>query len=291
MKYIDPEILIKLSNLRLRARYIVEGFISGIHTSPLRGHSLEFTQHREYSTGDELRHIDWKVYGRTDKFFVKQYQEETNLRAYILLDISNSMNFGSKNTNKLNYAIHLAAALSYLLLNQEDSVGIVTFNNKIDKFVPPSSQMNHFSNIIETLEAISPGEDTGISLILDEFEKYLKRRGLIIFISDLFDQPQQVLKSLKLLRFKHHDVVVFHIISPEENDFPYQGTFLFESLEHPGHKVKTETENIEKEYRKLFNDFLLEYKTGFRNSGIDYYFLPTSTPLEIGLGSFLGLRT
>ena len=270
----------------------MEGAITGIHQSPFRGHSLEFAQHREYAYGDELRHIDWKVYGRTDRFYVKQYQEETNLRAYILLDISKSMTFtgDTGSISKLVYGIHLSAAISYLLLHQEDSVGLALFDNKIRNFIPPRAQLGHFANIADVLENITPGEDTNISVILDDFGKLLKKRGLVIFISDLFDDPEQVMKSIKLLRFKHHDVVVFQIISPYEKELLYKGTALFESLEQPDLQLRTEIEHISREYNRIFHDFLVEYKSRFRQSGIDYCLLETTTPVEIGLGAFLGKR-
>jgi len=291
MKFIDPVTLLKLSNLEIRARYVVEGFITGIHSSPYYGHSLEFAQHRQYSMGDELKYIDWKVYARTDKFFVKQYQEETNLRAYIVLDISKSMKFpAEEKIDKFTYGLHLAAVLSYLLLKQDDSVGLIVFDNKIVKFIPPRVQSGHFSNIINILENLTAGEDTQISKIIYEFTKFLKRRGLIIFISDLFDKPQEVLRSIKSLKFTHHDVIVFHILSTYERDFPYTGTVNFESSENPSFKIKTDTENIVREYKSIFQTFIQEYKIGFRNSGIDYCLLYTDTPLEVGLSSFLSKR-
>jgi uncharacterized protein (DUF58 family) len=290
-KYLDPINLAKLGNLRIKAKYVVEGFVSGMHRSPYRGHSLEFAQHREYSPGDELRHIDWKVYGRTDKFFVKQYQEETNLRAYILLDISRSMTYKyGKTLDKLTYGIHLAAILSYLLLHQDDSVGLAVFDNEVRNFIPSRAHMGHFSIIAEALEKITPGKDTKIASVSDSFSKYLKRRGLIIFISDLLDEPSEVIKTLKNFRYKHHDVIVLQVISNAEREFPFEGSSLFESLEGTDLKVYSEPELIQAEYRRLFNEFIEQYKIGFRQAGIDYCLLSTDMPFELGIRSFISNR-
>jgi len=294
MKYIDPESLLKLSNLHLRARTVVEGFISGMHESPYRGYSLEFVQHREYAPGDELRHIDWKIYGKTDKFFVKQFRDETNMRAYILLDTSQSMLFKSDtNMDKLTYGVHLVAALSYLLLHQKDSVGVTLIDSRVRKFIPSRANLSYFSTITEVLENIEPGDETKITDSLGEFSKYLKRRGLIILISDLFDEPESILQSLRHLKFKHHDLIVFQIIDPAEANLPFKGRAIFESLETEGHlrrQIYSEPELIQSEYSNLFNTFIENYTTGCRQYGIDYCLLKTDTPFEIGLGSFLASR-
>ena len=290
LKYLDPATLLKLGKLPLRAKYVVEGVISGMHKSPSKGYSLEFAQHREYSQGDELRHIDWKVFARTDRFFVKQYEEETNLRAHILLDTSNSMAFKSENNiDKFTYGINLAACLSYLLLRQEDSVGLTIFDDKIGKFITPRAQFDQFSNIVNTLENASPSSTTRISKVLNELSSHLKRRGLIMLISDLFDSPEEVIRSLKQLRFKHHDVVVFQLLDPQELNFDYSGPVIFEGLE-TSESIQTETEDIHSQYKNLFNRFIDEYKTGFRSSGIDYFPIMTNTPIELALWSFLAGR-
>lgn len=291
LKSINPETLSKIGHLDIKAKNVVEGFFSGMHASPYHGISIEFAQHRQYSSGDELKHIDWKVYGRTDKFFVKQFQEETNMKAHILLDISKSMEFSKdEKTDKLTYALNLAACLSYILIRQEDSIGLITFDRKIIDFIPSRSGRSHFGTIVNVLEKTVPGKDTGIKNIIDEFSKYLKKRGLIIFISDLMDEPGDVLKSLKLLKFKHHDIMVFHILSAAERDLPFKGMVNFESLEDPQLKIKTDTDFIIENYKHTFNTFIQEYKIGFRKSGIDYCLLYTDTALEIGLSSFLTKR-
>lgn len=290
-KYLDPVSLSKLGNLRLKAKYVVEGFISGMHQSPHRGHSLEFAQHREYTPGDELRHIDWKVYGKTDKYFVKQYQEETNLRAHILLDISNSMTYKFGGTlDKLSYGIHLAAVLGYLLLHQEDSVGLAVFDSEIRNFIPSRAHLGHFSIIADALEKIIPGKDTRIAPVLESFSRRIRKRGLIIFISDLFDEPEEVLKTLKNFRYQHHDVMVIQVISNAEREFPFEGPLFFEPLEGDNAGIYSEADLIRDEYRRLMEEFINRYKVGFRQAGIDYFLLSTDTPFELGIRSLFSSR-
>lgn len=291
-KYLDPVLLTKIANLHLRARHVVEGFITGLHHSPYRGHSLEFAQHREYTPGDELRYIDWKVYGRSDHFFVKQFQEETNLRAYILLDISGSMSFGlPPRLSKMTYSIYLSACLAYLLLHQGDSVGIAIFDNKIQKFIPAGSQIMYLAPILDTLEAIQAGLDTSISKILRQFTQYLSRRALVLLISDLLDTPEDVLHSLKCLQAKHHEVIVFQVVDPAERELPYDGVIIFESMEPPYVKISTEPNIIRERYKELFDNFIREYKLALTRAGIDYCLLTTATPLEVALGIFLSHRS
>lgn len=292
LEYLDPSKLLKLGGLHLRARYVVEGITQGLHQSPYKGYSLEFAQHREYAPGDEIKHIDWRVYGRTDKFFVKQYQEETNMKAYILLDISKSMLFCSKKDyiDKLTYSINLVACISYLLLKQEDSAGLVLFDTKIVEFLPPRTQFEQFANIVHLLENIIPKEETKIATVINEFSRYLKRRAMIIFVSDLFDDPDATLRAIKHLRFKHHDIIVFQVIDINELKFDYSGPIIFESIEYQNEKIHTESGYVVQQYRSLFSKFIENYKTGFHNSKIDYCTITTDTPIELSLGSFLATR-
>lgn len=291
LEYLDPVKLLKLGNLHLQARYVVEGITQGLHQSPYKGYSLEFAQHREYAPGDELKHIDWRVFGRTDKFFVKQYQEETNMKAFILLDVSKSMQFSSQSRyiDKLTYSINLVACIVYLLLKQEDSVGLVLFDTKIVEFIPPRAQFEQFSNIVRLLENITTKEETKISSVINEFSNYLKRRAMIIFVSDLLDDPETTLKSIKQLRFKHHDVIVFQVLDINEIKFDYSGPIVFEGIEQ-NEKIHTESDYVVEQYRRLFSRFIENYKTGFRNCGIDYCTITTDTPIELSLGTFLATR-
>lgn len=290
MKYLDPVSLAKLSNMHIRAKSVVEGMLSGLHSSSLKGHSLEFAQHREYSYGDELRHIDWKVFGRSDKFFIKQFQDETNLRGYILLDASGSMNFASQDhISKLDYAKFLAASLAYLLLHQEDSASLSVFDDKIRYFLPPRHQLSHLSVIFEKLENLKSAGETEIENVLKEFGQHLKKRGLIVFISDLMSDPAEVMKALKYLRFRHHEIIVLQVLDPNELKFPYLGDNIFVHLEN-NKELYIDADSVRAEYIKLFQEFLAEYKIGFRQADIDYHLITTDTPVELALARCLSNR-
>ncbi|GAI18657.1 unnamed protein product, partial [marine sediment metagenome] len=274
----------KLSTMLLKARFVVEGFIAGLHQSPYRGFSLEFAQHREYSPGDETRHIDWKVYGRKDKYFVKQYQEETNLKGYILLDRSASMGYKSKEITKLQYGSYLAASLAFLMLKQQDSVGLVTFDERIKKYIPPRQSKGHLSLILEELEKLVPSSQTGINRSLQELGQYTKRRGLIILISDLLDEQEKVLNALKYFRFKKHEVIVFHLLDPAEMELPFTNVLWLEDMEN-GKRVLTHPQIIREKYKSVVKEFVETYKLSCLRSDIDYCLMDTKTPLDFALGT------
>lgn len=287
--YLDPLTLAKLGNMFLRARIVVEGFISGLHQSPYKGWSLEFAQHREYVPGDELKHFDWRVYGRTDRYFVKQYEEETNLKSYLVLDCSNSMSYKSIGLSKFEYGSYLVAALAYLMLKQQDAASLTLFTEKIENYIPPRSNWTHLSLILNGLEKTLPSGETKTSSCLRELGKYIKRRGLIIFVSDLFDTPDEIIKMLKYFRYKKHEVIVFHLIDPLEKELPRGEAFLFENLENR-ERVSAEPDLIREEYQRLLNGFIENYKLNFRESDIDYCLITTDTPLDYALGSYLAKR-
>ena len=287
--YIDPLIVAKLSTMLLRARFVVEGFIAGLHQSPYRGFSLEFAQHREYSPGDETRHVDWKVYGRKDKYFVKQYQEETNLKGYILLDRSASMGYMSKGITKLQYGSYLAASLAYLMLRQQDSVGLATFDEKIKKYIPPRQSKGHLSLILDELEKLVSSSATGINRSLRELGQYTKRRGLIILISDLLDEQEKVLNALKYFRFKKHEVIVFHLLDPAELELPFTDVLWLEDMEN-GKRILTHPEIIREKYKNILEEFVETYKLNCLRSDIDYCLINTKTPLDFALGAYLARR-
>jgi uncharacterized protein (DUF58 family) len=287
---LEPQALAKLSNLRLNVRQVVEGLLTGLHSSPFKGQSLEFAQHREYSFGDELRHIDWKVFARSDRFFIKQYQDETNLRAYIMLDASGSMGYASKGQPpKLSYAAHLAAALSYLLLRQEDAVSAGAFDTELRFFLPPNHQQSHLSLIFKKLEELKAGGDTGIDSALSGLGRHIKKRGLIILISDLLSEPEETLKMLRYYRLRHHEIMVLQVLDPEEINFGFAGENKFVQLEGRS-EVSADADSVRDEYRKLFKEMMEGYKLGFRHSKIDYHLFTTDTPLESALGTFLASR-
>ena len=287
--YIDPLVVAKLSTMLLRARFVVEGFIAGLHQSPYKGFSLEFAQHREYSPGDETRHVDWKVYGRKDKYFVKQYQEETNLKGYVLLDRSASMGYKSEGISKLQYGSFLGASLAYLMLRQQDSVGLATFDERIKKYIPPRQSMAHLSLILEELENLVPSSRTGINQSLRELGQYTKRRGLIILISDLLDEQEEVIKALKYFRFKKHEVIVFHLLDQAELEFPFSSVLWLEDMED-GKRVLTHPEIIREKYKRLVKEFTETYKLNCLRSDIDYCLINTRTPLDLALGTYLARR-
>ncbi len=233
-EYLKPEILNKINNLELRARLVVEGFITGLHKSPFHGFSVEFAQHRPYNVGDNLRYVDWKVFGRTDRYYIKQYEEETNLKAYILLDTSRSMEFSSTEITKLQYAKYLSAALSYLMITQRDAVGLALFGSQVRKILPPRSSTGYLQPILTELDRAKPEGETDISAILHILAERLKRRGLIILISDLLDEPEAILSGLRHFRHSQHEVLVFHILDPNEIEFDFKGDIEFEDLEKLG---------------------------------------------------------
>lgn len=221
-KFLDPLVVSKLSNLELRARLVVEGFIAGLHKSPYKGFSVEFAEHRQYMPGDPIKNIDWKVYARRDRIYVKEFEEETNLRVYLLVDSSASMGYSSATrVSKLNYSCSLAAALSYLMLRQQDSVGLLTFTSQIKTYIPPRSSKSHLRVILTELNKLSAGETTNVSKSLELLARRIRRRGLIILFSDLMDNQQAVLTGLKHFRHRKHEVIVFHVLDESEIDFPF----------------------------------------------------------------------
>jgi uncharacterized protein (DUF58 family) len=285
--FLDPTVIAKLSSISLKARYIVEGTIAGLHKSPYHGFSVEFSEHREYVEGDEIRHIDWKLYGKSDKYYVKQFEEESNLRCYLLLDSSNSMGYSSDGKmTKLEYGSYVVASLAYLMVKQGDAVGFMTFNEDIADFVPPRSTLSHIKVIHDKLENLKPSKKTNISKALTDLAKNIKRRGLIIVISDLFDDPKRVLDSLKHFRYRKHEVVVLHILDTAELEFPFNDFILFEDMESDL-KVMADSKAIRNEYLSRIRAFMDELRDNCRKNRIDYALFDTSTPLDVTLATYL----
>ncbi|MEO0095077.1 MAG: DUF58 domain-containing protein [candidate division WOR-3 bacterium] len=287
-KYLDPEVLAHLSRLDLKARLVVEGFLTGLHQSPYKGFSQEFTDYRAYMPGDEIKRIDWKVYARRDRYYVKEYQEETNLRAYILLDKSGSMGYGRK-IAKLEYAKFLSACLAYLLFKQRDGVGIVTFDSKIDIFIPPSTRKTNFARIMEVIDKVAAGNETSLAQVLFELGQKLKRRGLVILLSDLFDEPFGVLQSLKSFRARKHEIIVFQIIDPDELTFPFTETAIFHDLETKDSLI-IEPRAIKSSYQKKIKRFLEFYQQNMLTAHIDYVLINTSESYDYALLHYLQKR-
>jgi uncharacterized protein (DUF58 family) len=286
IKYLQPEVVSTLSSLELIARLVVEGYLTGLHKSPFHGFSVEFSQHRPYMAGDSLRFIDWKVYGRTDRYYIKQYEEETNLRCHILLDISKSMEYGSGRISKAKYASCLAAALSFLMIQQRDATGLVLFDDRIRKILPPKSVLSYLNPILRAIDSVEYGKDTMISPALHQVAEQLKRRGLVIIISDLLDNPEDVLAGLKHFRYDQHEALVFHVIDEQEKNFNFSGDVIFEDIES-SEKIKTQPWYIRESYQERFNQFLDYYKHNFSNNRIGYQQLYTNTPFNVALTEYL----
>jgi uncharacterized protein (DUF58 family) len=296
-KYLDPLVLAKVRSLELQARLIVEGYLSGMHKSPYHGFSVEFAQHREYVPGDDIKHVDWKVYGRTGRFFLKQYEEETNLSLWLLVDLSESMRYGSGPygadgkpvVRKYDYACMTAAALAHLTLHQQDSVGMVTFDNQVRGFLRPSSQPSHLKDVAGILNQGCGEGKTQLAPIFHDLAERISRRAIVVLISDLFDEPADLLAGLQHLRYKRHEVVVLHILDGAELDFPFQEATLFKGLEeYP--PLLTDPRALRQGYLDQVNAFLEEVKRGCRDLNIDYVRLRTDAPLGVALSSYLAHR-
>ena len=283
---LSPEIISRLNNLSLKARFVVEGFIVGLHKSPYHGFSVEFSEHRAYGAGDEIRHIDWKLWGKTDRYFVKQFEEETNLKSYLLIDQSLSMNYKSAKVSKLEYAQLLAASLGYLMLKQQDAVGLTLFDNQIRVNIPAKSKRSHLNVLFSQMENISAGPETHMAPILHQTAEIIKKRGLIILISDLFDSQEEVLSGLQHFRYKGHEVVVFHILDPQELKLDFPQRTRFRDMES-GEEMITEPWHIQAYYQRSMEKFCNYYKIQCRKNNIDYVRLTTDVSLDLALSEYL----
>jgi uncharacterized protein (DUF58 family) len=289
-RYLDPAIVSRLKKLDLKAKLVVEGFMTGLHRSPYHGFSVEFAEHRPYMPGDPIRNIDWKVYGKSDRYYIKQYEDETNLRSYILLDVSRSMTYASPGTiSKLEYAKHLAAAIAYLMMHQQDAVGLLTFSDTIHRFIPPRSAGRHLQLILQELESLSPGTNTDVGTCLSSLSERIRRRGLIILFSDLMDEPERVLQGLKHFRYRQHEVIVFQILDETEWTFPFQEELGFVDLES-GEEVVAQSWILAEEYRRRVEAWREEYRRACGEQQIDLVTLTNQTPFDRALLRFLEKR-
>lgn len=289
--YLDPEVLARLAGLDVKARLIVEGYLSGRHRSPFQGFSVEFAEHREYVPGDDLRYVDWKIYGRRDRYYLKQYEEETSFACQLLVDTSESMTYRSEQAamSKLDYARHVAAALSWMVLHQQDAIGLTLFDGGLREYIPPSSQPSQLGRILTALETKENSGETAIGPVLHEMAARIQRRGLVILISDLFDDPESICSGLKHFRYRRHDVSVLQIIDPAEQDFPFEEPTLFHGLEQSGDQM-TDPRSLAKSYRQQFEAFLQEIRGGCRNQAMQYQLIRTDQPLDVSLSAFLSWR-
>ncbi len=288
--YLSPETVAKLGSMELRARLVVEGFITGLHRSPFHGFSAEFSEHRQYRHGDELKHIDWKIYGRSDRYYVKQYEDETNLRATICVDMSASMSYTSGGTiTKFQYATFLAAALSYLVLQQRDAAGLALYNTDVQTFLPPRSKQSYVRELIRALESAKPSNGTGTSVALHHVAEKLGRRGLVVVISDCFDQPDSILDALRHFRHDQHEVLLFHVLDPREVDFAMGSAAVFRDMES-GQELTTHPQQLQRSYQVAMEAFCRHLKQGCHAQNIDYVRMITDQPFDAALREYLVKR-
>lgn len=287
--YLDPELLQRLGDLELVAREVVEGLRVGSHRSPLRGFSTEFAHHRQYSPGDALRTIDWRVFGRTDRYYTKLYEAETNFDCHLLIDASASMNYGSGKVSKLEYAKFLAASLAYVVLKQRDSVGLSVFDSEVRAYLPPRSAMGIILEIDKLLRDIKPTPRTSIAKQLHDIALMMKRRSMVVLISDLFSDVDDILAGLDHLRFDGHNVVVLHTLDPYELEFPFDGTWRFEGLEGE-EPLTTQPQRIRDDYVASFGEYMESLRAGCVASQVDYTTVDTSRPLDTVLSEFFHQR-
>ena len=288
-KYLQPETVAMLNSMALRARLVVEGYIIGQHRSPYHGFSVEFAEHRAYGSGDEIRHIDWKLFGKTDRLYVKRYEEETNLRAHLILDTSRSMLYSSGSVSKLNYANSLVAALSYLMVNQQDAAGLVQFSDRVDTFIPPKSKPSHLNAILTQLDDENAGNDTRVEPVLHEMAERIIKRGLVVLVSDLLDDPEQIMNGLKHFRHKKQEVIVFHILDRKELEFDFNTRTKFLDMES-GDEVVTEPWHIRSSYTDLVSELQSYYRKDCRENLIDYFPIFTDQDLDRSITEYLNKR-
>jgi uncharacterized protein (DUF58 family) len=289
----DPTELRKYGGLTLLARQVVEGFLTGVHRSPFKGFSVEFAEHRQYTPGDEIRHIDWRAVGKTDRYYVKEYEEETNLKAYLLVDASGSMGYrGSKKaSSKFEYAQHVAASLAYLMLHQMDAVGLITLDTKVRDLIPPKANPKHLLQVLTTLENTAPGGETAMAPLWHDLAgHHLKRRGMVFILSDFFDQMDPLIKALQHIRHRNHEVVLLHVLAPEELDFPFKRLTQFRNLENREQKVLVDTRRLRDDYLKNMDCFRTELRERAGKLHIDYHLLRTDEPVDRALGIYLSRR-
>ncbi len=291
--YLDPRVLNRVSRLDLRARLIVEGYVAGRHRSPYRGFSVEFAEHREYAPGDDLRYLDWKVYGKSDRLYVKQYEEETNLVATICLDVSSSMRYesGAKDSlSKYDYAATVAASLAYLVIHQQDAAGLVLFDEGVREALPPGSRPDHLQRILTLIEGSSGNPRTDLAQALGEVCEKIRRRGLVVVVSDLLDEEDRVLAGLRRLRSRRHDVVVFHVLDRDEVNFPFERMTRFEGMEAPSPELLCDPKALRAAYLESLEGFRRTIRAGCLAERIDYVPLDTGTSLDVALSGYLARR-
>jgi uncharacterized protein (DUF58 family) len=289
-RYLEPQALARVQNLSVVARGVVEGFITGLHSSPYKGFSVEFAEHREYTAGDDPRHLDYKMLARTDRLYIKQYEEETNMRVQIFLDISGSMGYSQEGKcSKLQYACYLTAVLSYLMTRQQDSVGLTTFDSEVRLEMPARSSPRHFNEMMRQLEAIKPGKETHIADTLHKLAARFKRRCLVVLISDLYDDPEEVLRALHHFHHRRHEVILFHVFDKAELEFPFKDVIAFHDLE-TDERIQVDPAYVREAYIEQVNAFIDTYRRGCAEMHMDYVMTDTSVPYDFMLSKYVAKR-
>ena len=288
-RYLDPAIVARLGTIDLKARTIVEGFLTGLHRSPYKGFSVEFAEYRQYIHGDDLATLDWKVFARSDRHFVKKFEEETNLTCHLLLDISRSMAYGSGGITKLQYGSYLTGALAYLMHRQRDAFGLIAFDDRIASLLPASARSGHLRAVLLALERLKIGAKTDVAKPLNDLAAAVRKRGLVVLVSDLLDDPVRVLDGLKHFRYRGTDVIVFHILDPYELEFPFEHAARFRDME-TADEVMAVPRAVRQDYIDRLQELIATYRRELGLAGIDYCLLDTSKPLELGLMSYLMTR-
>ncbi len=288
---IDPTALARFGRLELIARLVVEGVMSGLHKSPFKGFSVEFAEHRQYGPGDEIRHIDWRAFGKSDRYYVKEYEEETNLKAYLVVDSSGSMGYAGRTVSKFEHARRLAASLAYLMISQRDAVGLVTFDDSIRAMIPARSAPGHFSVVCKVLEETRTGGETPLSGILHTLAERTRRRGLVIILSDGFDDVDELTSALRHLRHRHHEVLFFHTLAPEEEEFPFRLAARFRNLERLDHSLRVDPVTLRAGYLERFAAFCATLKERIRAMDADYHRASTAEAVEKTLLDYLASRS
>ncbi len=288
-RFFHPATIARISRLDFRARQVVEGFISGMHKSPFFGHSVEFVQHREYTVGDDIRHLDWKVWSKTDRYYIKQFEAETNLRAHLVVDVSESMHYGRGALNKYEYGCTVAACLAYLLVRQQDACSLITFDDRVRQILPARSHQAHLDAIVQALHVSTPREKTDIERILHRVAENVQGRGLIVIISDLLIDREPFFRGLEMLCQRKHDILVFHVLDEEEVSFPFAGTTRFEGMEEMPHLI-CDPRALRDGYIEALEEYLVEVRRGCTRIGVDYRLVQTNDYIDAVLAKFLHHR-
>jgi uncharacterized protein (DUF58 family) len=289
LRFLDPAVIARLGTLELRARTIVEGFLSGLHRSPMKGFSVEFAEYRQYMPGDDLSTIDWKVFGRTDRFVVRKHEEETNLKGFLILDVSASMSYGSGDLSKIEYASTLTASLAYLMQKQRDAAGLVTFDDRIRQLLPPATRPGHLNALLHALTQAAPGAATDTRRPLAQVADAMTSRGLVVVLSDLLDDPAHVIAGLRLLRARGSDVLVFHVLDRDELTFPFDRPMRFRDLED-GAEILATPRDVREGYLRAIGDLIALYRRELPAAGVDYQQVTTSEPFDRSLLAYLAAR-